>query len=173
MHTNRHRRKTGKKVGSVSKTLRTLKIIVFMKYMPFITFALLFALVLIICYQDTIWMYNISATVSNTRLGIFPTVLSIILFLGFCIIRFVKFKNKKLKAVLMSGIFLLWLLAGRVVGYPDLPKFIKKNCQSYWICKKIYYFCTVKKPHSSSWPRTPGFHPGNQGFESPMRYERG
>lgn len=28
----------------------------------------------------------------------------------------------------------------------------------------------AKLPPSSSWSRTPGSHPGNQGFESPWRY---
>ena len=27
-------------------------------------------------------------------------------------------------------------------------------------------------PYSSSRPRTPGFHPGNRGFESPIRYKK-
>ena len=94
-----------------------LTIIVVMRKGFFFFCACWLAFFLILGYQDTLFMYNISGTVSNTRLGTFPTVLSIILFLSFCIIRFVKFKNKKLKVLLMSGIFLLWLLAGRVVGY--------------------------------------------------------
>ena len=88
-----------------------------MRKIFFIVFALLFAFFLMLGYIDTIWMYRISGPVSNTRLGIFPTISSIILFLSFCIIRFIKFKNKKWKVLLMSGIFLLWLFVGRVVGY--------------------------------------------------------
>ena len=38
-------------------------------------------------------------------------------------------------------------------------------------------FCTFapennEMPHSSSRPRTSGFHPEDQGFESPMRYKK-
>ena len=36
------------------------------------------------------------------------------------------------------------------------------------LLKKNIYLCSPKLlTRSSSWPRTPGFHPGNQGFESP------
>ena len=30
---------------------------------------------------------------------------------------------------------------------------------------------SAETPRSSSWPRTSGFHPEDQGFESPTRYK--
>ena len=40
--------------------------------------------------------------------------------------------------------------------------------------KKIVVFLQSENdemPRSSSWPRTSGFHPEDQGFESPTRYQ--
>ena len=38
--------------------------------------------------------------------------------------------------------------------------------------KKYIFAASISEtPRSSSWPRTSGFHPEDQGFESPTRYK--
>jgi hypothetical protein len=88
-----------------------------MKKILFIIIALLIAFMLFICYCDTMFMYGISAPVSNTQLGVLPITLSVIFFFAFCVISFMSIKKKKSKILLMSGLFVCWLFVGRVVGY--------------------------------------------------------
>ncbi len=87
-----------------------------MKKIPLII-AVLIGLITYIGYQDTMFMFNTSAPVSCAKLGFLPITLSIILFLAFCVILLVNFKNKKTKILLLAIVFILWLLVGRVVGY--------------------------------------------------------
>lgn len=78
---------------------------------------LLIGVITCVGYQDTMFIFGTSAPVSCTKLGTLPITLSIILFVAFCVILLVNFKNKKSQILWLAIVFILWLLVGRVVGY--------------------------------------------------------
>ena len=51
--------------------------------------------------------------------------------------------------------------------------FLEKGANPAFLSKKNVFLPpqTAETPRSSSWPRTSGFHPEDQGFESPTRYK--
>ena len=94
-----------------------------MRKVIFIIIALLIAaFLMLICYQDPVFMYGSTSCVYTTKIGVLPYIL----FFAFCIIRFIKFKKKKLKLSLMIGVAIFWVLSGRVIGY--------NSCQNEIVC---------------------------------------
>ena len=51
--------------------------------------------------------------------------------------------------------------------------FLEKKVTQVFLSKKSIFSPphSAETPRSSSWPRTSGFHPEDQGFESPTRYK--
>jgi len=90
------------------------------------------AFLILICYKDPVFMYGSTSCVYTTTIGILP----IILFFVFCIVRYLKFNNKKIKLYVMIGIFLFWILSGRVVGFnvcdPEIVCGYHNFIATYW-----------------------------------------